>query len=504
MGPAGAVSAREASSPTVVPSDRPPLARGPVLSAMAVLAVLLTATSGGFGYHRDELYFRMLEPAWGYVDQPPLTPAIARLMAGISDELWVLRIPATVSAVLAVLVVALIAREVGGGRFAQGLAAWGFGFGAFPLSFGHVLFTASIDLVIWPLICLLVIRALLRDPRWWVAVGVVIGVSTTNKLLVGVLVLSLAVGILALGPRTPLRSWWFWLGVAAATVLALPALVFQVSNDWPQLEMGAALAEGNGTEVRILTLPFLLVLLGPVLVPVWVAGLVGLLRRPAWRSLRGFAPALVVIVVVTLVMGAQPYYPLGLLAAVYAMGCAVVAERVAQDRSRRSGTVTSVIINSAVCAVIALPILPLPWLGWTPIPAISSAVADQVGWPEYAAQVEVVIDGLTPEQRDHAVVITGNYGEAGALDRFGDADWPPIRSGHNHLGRTPPPDDARVVVFVGGQGEFLADLFASCTRAGGLDNGVGVDNEEQGEPMLVCEDPIGGWDAVWPRIRHLD
>src|SRR4028118_2116101 len=80
---------------------QPPLARGPVLSAMAALAVVLTATSGGYGYHRDELYFRMLEPAWGYVDEPPLTPLLARLASQlIADEAWALRIPATLATVL--------------------------------------------------------------------------------------------------------------------------------------------------------------------------------------------------------------------------------------------------------------------------------------------------------------------------------------------------------------------------------------------------------------------
>ena len=50
----------------------PPLARGPVFAAMAALALVLTLSSGGYGYHRDELYFRLLPPAWGYLDQPPL------------------------------------------------------------------------------------------------------------------------------------------------------------------------------------------------------------------------------------------------------------------------------------------------------------------------------------------------------------------------------------------------------------------------------------------------
>jgi 4-amino-4-deoxy-L-arabinose transferase-like glycosyltransferase len=130
---------------------------------MAVLAVVLTATSQGYGFHRDELYFRMLEPAWGYVDQPPLTPLLAGLLTEVADEPWALRIPATLSAVATVLVLALLTREVGGGRRAQALCAWATAGATFPLLFGHVLLSASVDLVAWPLTCLFVLRAVLRD-----------------------------------------------------------------------------------------------------------------------------------------------------------------------------------------------------------------------------------------------------------------------------------------------------------------------------------------------------
>jgi hypothetical protein len=33
--------------------------------------------------------------------------------------------------------------------------------------------------------------------------------------------------------------------------------------------------------------------------------------------------------------------------------------------------------------------------------------------------------------------------------------------------------------------------------------GVGVENEEQGKPVAVCE-PVAAWSELWPRFRHLD
>src|SRR5688572_6719735 len=149
------------------------MAWGPVGAVAGLLAALLVATSGGYGYHRDELYFRLLGErlAWGYVDQPPATPLLARLMTELfGDHLWAMRLPAALAVAAAAVLTALLARDLGGGRGAQVLAALGAG-AAFPLTFGHVLFTASLDLPLVAGILLCLFRALLRDPRWWLAVG---------------------------------------------------------------------------------------------------------------------------------------------------------------------------------------------------------------------------------------------------------------------------------------------------------------------------------------------
>jgi len=65
---------------------RPPIAWSLILTVAAVELLLLVATANRYGYHRDELYFRMLEPAWGYVDQPPLTPILARGAAALIGD----------------------------------------------------------------------------------------------------------------------------------------------------------------------------------------------------------------------------------------------------------------------------------------------------------------------------------------------------------------------------------------------------------------------------------
>ncbi|MGH3048739.1 MAG: glycosyltransferase family 39 protein, partial [Gaiellaceae bacterium] len=228
------------------PRSLPRLAYPPVLAAMAALAVALTATSGLYGYHRDELYFRMLHPAWGYFDEPPLTPLLARAFNAISDEVWAMRVPATLATVASLFVLVGITRELGGGRRAQTLCAWGYASAAIPLIMGHVLLTSTVDLPVWPAILLFAIRAQLRrQPRWWLAAGVAVGISTYNKLLVAVLLVALAAGVLLVGPRRLLWSRWVLVGAGLALLLAAPNLAYQASHGWPQLSMGRALAADN-------------------------------------------------------------------------------------------------------------------------------------------------------------------------------------------------------------------------------------------------------------------
>ncbi|MDQ2782779.1 MAG: glycosyltransferase family 39 protein [Actinomycetota bacterium] len=484
----------------------PALAWRPVGSAMVALAVVLTVTSGGYGYHRDELYFRMLPPAWGDVDQPPFAPAVVRLMSTlVSDEVWAIRVPATLTAVAAVLLVALLVRELGGGALAQGLGAWGYGFAAFPLVFGHVMLTTGTDLVAWLAATLFVVRAVHREnPRWWLAAGLVVGLATYNKLLIAMLVVALAVGLMAVGPR---RQPWRWVAaaMAVAAVLAFPAFVYQATHSWPQLSMGSALTAKNGPANRVQMWPTLLLLLGPVLVPVWVAGWVALLRRPDWRSVRFLGVAFPALLALSFLSAGQVYYPLGLLAVLYAAGCVPVAAWLSRPWRRRVVTAL-VVVNCCVAAVIALPLVPVSALGRTPVPGINQVARDQVGWPAYVAQVAAVRDSLPPGERDGLVVITDNYGEAGAIARYGPPlGMPTPLSGQNELWFVARPPATRAVAIVVGRGAgTIAGRNATCTVAARLDNGVGVSNEEQRQPVSVCRAARLPWDQVWPQFAHLD
>jgi hypothetical protein len=105
------------------------------------------------------------------------------------------------------------------------------------------------------------------------------------------------------------------------------------------------------------------------------------------------------------------------------------------------------------------------------------------------------------------VVFTGNYGEAGAISRYGPAlGIARAYSGHNaywRFGR--PPDGAKPVIVVGyDDPSSRRGIFDNCKLAARIDNGVDVDNEEQGRPVWTCATTAAPWSRLWPRLRHLD
>ncbi len=475
-----------------------------MLSAVLAQAAALTVWSGGYGYHRDELYYRMLPSAWGYVDQPPLTPLLARLSTHLADQPWAMRVPATLAAAASVVVLAVITRELGGRRAAQSLTAWGYAFAALPLMLGHLLLTSTVDLPLLLLVVLAVLRGVRGDPVSWIWGGLVVGVTTYNRLLVVVVLVGLVLGVLLLGPRQSLCSRWPWVGAVVALLVGLPNVLYQAAHDWPQLAMGQALAENNAADVRT-QLPFLLVvMLGPPLVAVWVVG-IGWLLRPERRGSLGFlVVALAALVTFTFVSGAQPHYPIHLLSVAFAAGSVPVAVWLLPRPAWRVGAFVLVVVNAGVSVVLGLPVVPVSSVGSTPVADVSPLVGDQVGWPRYVDQIAQAY--RTPTRPAPGAVITSNYGEAGAVARFGPAHGLPHPvSGHNALYELgPPPEGTQAVLMVGYQLRHVNRLFGSCEVVARLDNGLGVDNEEQGAPVAVCRNPRGPWSLLWPRFRHLD
>ena len=485
-----------------------PFAARLVLPVAALELVVLLAFANGYGYHRDELYFRVAgrHLAFGYDDQGPLTPLLARLGEALFGESpRGLRVLSALAAAALVVLVALLARELGARATGQFLAAVCAAASAYVLVLGHLLSTATFDLVVWVAAVLFVARILGGgDERLWLAVGAVVGVGLQNKQLPLLLVLALALG-LALDRRlvSVLRSPWLWAGAALALVVWLPNLVWQASHGWPQLELAEDIRQDEAGESRATLLPLQLVLVGPLLVPVLAVGLWSLLRDPRLALWRSLGYAYLALLVVIFVVGGKPYYAGPLLLCLLAPG-AVVVERWLGTRLRQALVAAAVVLTAAVSVVVALPLVPAERLEATPIPDMNEEAIETVGWPELVRTVADVHMALPASERANAVVFTANYGEAGAIERFGpEYGLPRAYSGHNAYARFGIPPDSAAPVIVLGYRDPSID-FEGCRAAATIDNGVDLENEEQGGTVFVCEGPRGSWSEAWSRLTHLN
>lgn len=489
------------------------VARRPLLALSGAVAVLLVLTSGRYGYHRDELYFLVAgrHPDWGYPDQPPLTPMIARLMDAVAPgSLVALRLPSALAAAAVVLLTGLIAREMGGGRRAQLVAAGCAAVAAVILVTGHFVSTTTYDLLFSALLCWLLTRAVRTGEDWLlVPAGLTLGLGLLNKTLIGFLAAAVFAALLATGPRRLLRSPWLVGGGLSALVLGAPYVAWQALNGWPQLEMARAIAgEGGGVSSggRLGFLPFQLLLVSPVLVPVWVAGLVRLLRAPEARPFRFLGVGYLVLAVLYLLAGGKAYYLAGMYPALLAAGGIAADGWLARGvpRVRARLLTAAVALSAVVAAVVGLAVLPARALG--PVLAVNPDAGEQLAWPRYVDTVAGVWAGLSNSERGTGLVVTANYGEAGAIERYGPARGLPVPySGHNGFARwRVPVGQAGPVVVVGYRDPAqLARFFGSCQQRATLDNGLGLDTEEQGMPVWLCGFPVRPWSQLWPELSRL-
>lgn len=485
-----------------------PVAMRPLLALAGSVTLLLVVFAGGYGYHRDELYFLAAGEhlAWAYPDQGPVIPLLARAMHAVApDSLTVLRIPSALMAGGTVLVSGLICHEFEGTRRAQLLAAACTAVASVVLVTGHLLSTSTLDLLAWSILTWLLARAIRTERQHlWAVAGAVVGIDLLNKPLIAFLVFGLGLGLLLAGPRRLLRGRWPWAGLLIALVLWSPWLLWQAAHGWPQLEVSSSIASGGSasSQPRWALLPFQLLLVSPVLAPVWIAGFVALARERRLRRFRLFAVAWLVLAATFLVTGGKPYYLAGLFPVLLAAGAIQTDAWLARGARRARGTVLAAALglSAMVSAIIALPVLPERSLG--PVIAMNGDVGETIGWPQLVQTVASVYR----RQSQPSVIFTANYGEAGAIDRFGGSlGLPSAYSGHNGFADWGPPlDRAGPVLVVGLSSTALVDDFERCHVAARIANAAGVDNDEHGEPVAVCRGTRAPWSQIWSRLRHLD
>jgi hypothetical protein len=376
----------------------------------------------------------------------------------------------------------------------------------FALAVGHFVTTTTFDLLSTTAFGYCVVRAIVRSSGvWLLAAGVVVGVGFEAKPQVAVVAVVATGMLLAGGPRWPFRSWWLAAGAAAAVVLALPYLVWQQRHGWPQVTVAGNIG-GSAEGGRVGFVPFQLLLVSPVLVPVWVAGLLAPFRREAWRDLRFVSSTYVALAVVYLIGDGKAYYLASLYPLLLGLGAVPAADWTRRTRLRTRLLTAAIAVSAVVSALIALPLLPETSLQGSFVMAVNPDQGEQVGWPRFVDTVAKAWRQIPPSERARTAIFTQNYGEAGAVDLLGGRDGlPKAYSGHNGFSewRRPGPRDTHALVIGYDDAADAAPEFDRCRVLARVDNGVGLDNDEQGLPVQLCR-PSASWSRLWPRLTHFN
>ncbi|MBV8162494.1 MAG: glycosyltransferase family 39 protein [Acidimicrobiia bacterium] len=490
----------------------------------AVTFAVLVSYATRYGWHRDELYFLQCARhlAGGYVDQPVFTPLVARVSLTLfGRSLLALRTFPAIASGGTVVLCALLAREFGGGRGAQLLAAIGAATAPAVLGSGHLHGPTAYDITAWSALAFLVARLVRTgDRRLWVAAGAVTGLGLANKHSIGFFVLALLVGLVATGHGELLRSRWFLLGAVIAVAFTVPDLVWQAGHQWATIAMTRRLNQKyGGLAAFALFVPAQLVMASPALVGMWFAGLRRLWRPDAadaafggvggWRT---FALSYTLLFLFFgLTGGKHVYYVAAMYVVLLAAGAVVVAGRVAGRLAELRRLFIALGVATVVAVPAVLPVLPPSTTGWTA--TVNPVMVETVGWPELVHTVSDVWYSLPASERAHAVIFTADYGEAGAINELGGGDHlPRAVSGQNNFWWWGPGDPTATTVVAVAPGPkdthdydaYLRTFFGDVATAARLTNRAGLANEEAGGHVYICRRPRQPWGRMWPRLRHYD
>jgi hypothetical protein len=499
-----------------------------VLVAVTKLLVHL-ATTGRFGYSYfvDELYYLACARhlAWGFVDMPPLFPAIvAALHVVLGDSLLAVRLLPALAGAALVLMTGLMARDLGGRRFAQGISALAVLVAPIWLALHSIDTMNALDQLFWTG-CAWILLRIVRDdrPQLWLLFGAVAGVGMLNKHSMAFFGVAVAAAVLLTRERRALRSPWLWLGALLAGVIFLPNLVWVVQHHFPHFEM-LANVKRESRDVSLNPLQFLaqqVLLMNPLTLPLWLGGLAWLLFDPEGRRYRVLGIAWLGVMAEMLLFDGRPYYPAPAYPMLLAAGGVALEGWLATPLWRRWRAAKPVYaallaLSGAVLAPLFTPLLPPETLirysraiGMSqprienhrlgPLPQL---MADRFGWKEMAEEVARIYRSLPPADRARAAIFAQNYGQAGAIDLFGPAlGLPPAISGHlTYYLWGPRGYTGDVMIVLDDDRQTLERLFGSVELAGHVFHPYSM--PYQHFDVFVCRSPRQPLAALWPRIKR--
>jgi hypothetical protein len=483
--------------------------------------------SGRYGYFIDELYYLACSHhlAWGYVDQPPLIAVITWLeRVTLGDSLHALRFLPAVASGLRVLLAGWIARELGARRFGMLLACVCVMFAPIYLGLDSLLTMNVFESLFWMSAALIALKIFHgASQKLWLLFGLICGVGLLNKHSMLFFGFGLFVGLLLTKQRKQFASPWLWAGGLIAALIFLPNLLWEVHRNFPTIEL-LRNVQRSGRNTEFGPLKFMLIqaaILHPLAAPVWIAGLVELLRDREGKGRRVLGITWLVIMICMLTMHGRMYYPAPAYPMLFAAGGLAFERWLAPLRSGgwlRPAYVTLLVITGLILAPFAyFPMLTVnqyiayakvlhfgpPRIENNRLGPLPQIYADQFGWKEMAQVVANAYYSLPPDERTSCAIFGQNYGQAGAIDFFGaKLGLPAAISGHqNYFYWGPRGYAGQCMIVMDDNPDRLHELFDSVEFAGHVDHPLSMPYEHF--DVYICRKPkFGSLQQLWPQVKR--
>jgi len=505
---------------------------GPAIVLYIASAKLLfhLLTAGRYGIFRDEMYYLACSQhlAWGYVDHPPLGVFIAWFARHVFGEsLLGLRLLPAIAGAALVWLTGKLAREMGGGRFAQALSALAVLVVPIYAILDHWLTMNAFEPLLWMGCIWCVLRAInTGNDRYWFWFGLLAGVAFETKYAIAFLLAGVLVGVVLSPQRRVLKSRYLWLGVLACALISLPNLLWEIRNHFPFLELIHNIRM-SGRDVVRGPLAFIgdqAMIMHPVLFPLWAGGLLWLLLARDARRYRLLGWTFIVVLTLFIVLHGKNYYVSPVYPMMFAAG-AIGFERITAAASRRwlqvaprALYVALVIIGGALLAPLFSPILPpesfiryQKWLGLEPPQAehqnngpLPQYFADEFGWEDMVREVARVYHSLPPEDQARTAIFSNGWGQAAAVDFFGPKYGLPraISKVNNYWIWGPRNYTGEIVIVLSSDGSGDRRHFSSVEAVGKVEHPYS--RRDTHFTIWLCRGPQFNLQDVWPRMKVYD
>jgi hypothetical protein len=491
----------------------------------------IIAQRAGYGIFRDELYYLMCgrHLAFGYVDQPPMVALQARLAETLFgyDHMWSLRLISALAGGAKVFLTGMLVWALGGGRRAAALAMLGVLVVGVYLGIDSFLSMNSFDPVFWmtcALALIMIVRA--ESPEavrnWWIVLGVSAGLGLENKVSEVFFLISVLIALLLTPQRRILKSRWFGVAVLLMVALALPNLLWQVHYHFPTLEWLRDVQKSD-KDVKLPPLKFLgaqVMMLNPFTVLLWVSGVVWLLVSKAARPFRFLGLAYLLFLASMMAMHGKDYYLAPVYPVLFAAG-GVAWFSWARERAWKNaliGVYGAVLIWACYRSIpFSIPVMPPERIvayekkiGFTPqdtenhdATILPQFFADRFGWTELVEKVARIYNALQPQERAITGIFAGNYGEASAINLFGQKyGLPTAISGHQNYWIWGPRGytGQEMIIINGSTPEEMKPFYASCKIVDVRNNPLTMPWERGN--IYLCYGRKATYAADWNDLKH--